>query len=164
VHDSSSSFFSFLLGETLREVMSITVTVPDGTWALSDSLLFRLGTGELHQIVVELDGQDAVRLRDEHDMRVSGDYADLIERRAQPIVLPDAMLPDEVVSIVEFQSIAGKLVGAEIQLAHGAFSVLLYPEDVEVRRFGAIWEFVREHGLPQLHELTVRQVASDAIR
>ena len=136
-----SGFFSFLTGDMLLEVASVDVTVPDGTWTLSDSLLLRSETRGLVQIVVELDGQCAFELRDERDVRVSGDYDDLIESRLKPIALPGMTLPDRVVSIVEFHGLAGKVIGAEIQLAHGAFSVLLFPEDAEVRhsaRFGSL--------------------------
>jgi hypothetical protein len=156
-----SAFFSFLVGDVLMEIASVSVTVPDGTWALSDSLVLRSKTRGLFQIIADLDGQCAVDLRDERDVQVRGDYKDLIASSIRPLAPPVVRLPDKVNSVVEFHSFAGKLIGAEIQLEHGAFSVLLFPEDIEVRSRGAIWDFVREYGLSELQQVVVLRAASE---
>jgi hypothetical protein len=156
VHRSSDDgFFSFLIGDTLNEVGNIVVTVPGGSWPLSNSLLFRLETKGLVQIVVELDSQELLELPEERNALITGDYDDLINWRIEPIIIPDVTLPDKVMSLVEFQSSSGKVVGAEIQLTRAMFSVLLYPEDIEMRSAGAVWEFVRNHGLYEMRRLTV---------
>jgi hypothetical protein len=155
---TNGNFFSFLVGDILHAVLSIEVTVPEGTGPLSDSLLLRLEAGGLIQVVVDVEGQEAIRLREENEVRIRGEYDDLIERRVVPLAVPNVELPAEITSVVEFRGREGKVVGAEIQTARGAFSVLMYPEDVEVRPRGAVWQFVREHGLPQLGHLTVVQI------
>jgi hypothetical protein len=149
------NFFSVLVGDVLHAVSSVEVTVSDGTWPLSDSLVFQLEAGGLVQILVDVEGQEVIRLRDEHEVRIRGEYDDLISRRLVPLAVPNVELPAAITSVVEFRGPEGKVIGAEIQTACGAFSVLLYPEDVEVRPRGAVWKFVCEHGLPQLGHLTV---------
>jgi hypothetical protein len=161
---SDSVFFSFLVGTMLEEVASVLVTVPDGTWPLSDSLIFRCEQRDLVQILVDLDSQELVMLHGEREVCVRGDYNDLIECKIDPVALPELALPDKVTSIVEFQGATGKVIGAEIQMTNSAFSVLLYPEDVEVRRSGAIWDFVREFGLRELREVTLLHISTDSSR
>lgn len=155
---ADGNFFSFLVGDVLHAVSSIEVTVPEGTWPLSDSLIFRLEAGGLVQILVDVEGQEAIRLREEHEVKIRGEYDDLIENRVVPLAVPNVELPAEITSVVEFRRREGKVIGAEIETARGAFSVLLYPEDAEGRPRGAVWEFAREHGLPQLGHLTVVQI------
>ena len=150
----SNSIFSFLVGNILTEVANIVVTVPDGTWSLSDSLIFRLSGGGLYQVVVDVDRQEVIALQEESQIHLRGEYGDLLGREVETIELPGVTLPDEVMSVVEFSRGSGGLVvGAEIELRHGAFSVLAYPEDIEVRSSGAMWEFVRSHGLDQLGQI-----------
>lgn len=154
----SDGFFSFLVGNTLSEVARVAVTVPDGTWVLSNSLLIRIQSKGLLQVIVELDSQEVLHLDNGQDVDIRGDYDDLIDWHVEPTLLPGLVLPDKVVSVVEFQSLAGKVVGAEIQLTRSAFAVLLYPEDVDLRRPGEIWDFVREHGLVDMHKLLVMRL------
>jgi hypothetical protein len=162
--EADGNFFSFLVGDVLREVSSVEVTVPEGRWVLDDSLVFQLEAGCWVQVVVDVEGQEAVKLLDEHDVKIRGEYDDLISRRLVQVAVQNVELPAEITSVVEFLGSDGKVIGAEIQTARGSFSVLLYPEDVEVRPRGAVWEFVREHGLPQLGQLIVVQIARGTLQ
>lgn len=158
---SNNIFLSFLIGETLDRVSAVKVSVPDGEWALSDSLVFQVKNREMVQVIVELDGQEAIHIQNESDVQIRGDYADLIAHRLEPIELQGVILPDTVTSIVEFKCYdCTKIVGAEIHLTRGAFSVLFYPEDVDARPSGAIWTFVREYALAELKRLVVIRATS----
>jgi hypothetical protein len=153
---SNNIFLSFLIGETLERISVVKVSVPEGEWALSDSLVFQVKNRGMVQVIVELDGQEAIRTRDDSDVQIRGDYADLITHRLEPIELQGVVLPDTVTSIVEFQCYdCPKIIGAEIHLVHGAFSVLFYPEDVDARPSGATWAFVREYALAELTRVVV---------
>jgi hypothetical protein len=160
---NNNDSFAFLAGDTLREIARIAVTVPDGTWDLSDSLLFNLETQGSFQIIVEVDGQDIIKLDTGVDVQIRGEYGDLIKYEVKSIEPPNITLPDRIVSIVEFKSASGKVIGLEIELTHSTFSVLLYPEDAEIRPAGAIWQFIREYGLPELSRVNVSRTTGAPI-
>lgn len=152
------SHFSFLVGDTLCRVGNVVVTVPDGTWALSDSLIFRVANSGLFQLIVDIDGQELIQLQHESDVEVRGDYEDLMRKEIVSVDLPTVALPAAVLSVVDFRSRAGKVLGAEITTQNGAFSILLYPEDAEVRASGAIWEFVREHAIRDFANIVITAI------